>query len=209
MSREETDARLDRLVELLHSNAQAIGGAPGGGIDVERLAAAIVAAQDAAAKLPGRNVLDEQVEQIQQMRSRPGGRLGYSHHVTSIITRATFTVEVQESRKSKLGRITSLIGYQCPTDWLDIICTQNPQFDKIVDKVNSRDIQQAKYEAWYKPDLRYYVGALIGEHNSGNPNPVRCDEDHWIALPVIWPEDPAYEETLRLVEDDRTSNRVL
>jgi len=83
MGSAETDAKLDRLVDALLTSASVVGAAPGGGIDVAALAAAIVAAQDAAAKAPGRNILDEQMLQLQQMRDRPGGKLGYSHNVTS------------------------------------------------------------------------------------------------------------------------------
>ena len=108
MGSAETDAKLDKLIDALLTSASVVGAAPGGGIDVAALAAAIVAAQDAAAKAPGRNILDEQMLQLQQMRDRPGGKLGYSHNVTSKITGATFTVEhkmpTNEERRAELQR---------------------------------------------------------------------------------------------------------
>jgi hypothetical protein len=209
VGKEDTDAKLDRLIDALLASAAAVGGAPGGAIDVQKLAVAIVAAQDAAAKAPGRNVLDEQVEQLQQMRSRPGGKLGYAYRFTSKITGASFTVVVQESRKSKLGRITELTEYRLPDGWMQTLLKQNPQLNDIKDlSEKSPEIRELMYATWYKPDLRYYVGALVGEHDAGNPNPVRFDEDHWVALPVVWPDDPEYATVVDLVAEDRKASRA-
>lgn len=209
MGSAETDAKLDRLVDALLTSASVVGAAPGGGIDVAALAAAIVAAQDAAAKAPGRNILDEQMLQIQQMRDRPGGKLGYSHNVTSKITGATFTVEVQESRKSKLGRITGLLNYKLPSDWKERIARQSSEPERVFQLPdNAPEIRQPKYDTWYRPDLRFYVGALVGEQDMGTADH-RVDEDHWIALPVVWPDSPEYEVIVAMIESEKSASRVV
>jgi hypothetical protein len=206
--KDETDAKLDRLIDALLASVAVVGKVPGGSIDVEALAVAIVAAQDAASKKPGRNILDEQVIQLQQMRDRPGGKLGYSYHVTSKITGATFTVEVQESRKSKLGRITGLLNYALPSDWKLRISQQSSEPERVYQLPDSApEIRQPKYDTWYKPDLRFYVGALVGEQDMGTPDH-RVGEDHWVALPVVWPDSPEYETVVALIAEERNSNRT-
>ena len=161
----------------------------------EALAAAFVAANEASeAKRALTSPLDLEIQKAQAMRRVvPGGRVGYSRRVVSKVTGATFDVEVQESRISPLGRVTGLLNYECPENWREILARSIPAFGEPTMPDSNRALQQAKYERWYRPDLRHYVGALIGTEDSGNPELLGSGEHWYIALPVEWPEAKAAE----------------
>jgi hypothetical protein len=190
VSKEESDTRFDTLVSALLLNAEK---GPGG-IDVRELASAIVAAQDAAARKRAVDPLEEALRiRHASQQPVPGGRVGYARRVTSKVTGAMFDVEVQESRISPLGRITGLVNYTLPEDWRAILCDEtsfnNEASPYAMLKDDNKVLLQAKYERWYRPDLRYYVGALIGENDIGGAE----SRKRYIALPVEWPEAKASE----------------
>ena len=157
----------------------------------EALAAAFTAAQERSeARRALVSPLDEEIRKNNAMRRPvPGGRLGYSRNVTSWLTGATFTAEVQESRQSPLGRVTGLLDYRVPENWREILTKSIPMFaDPLITDDNKR-LQQAKFERWYRRDLRHYVGALVGAENSGEPTEL-CMGEHWfVKLPVEWPDE--------------------